>query len=375
MKPLTKILFTLSVSLLFIGCVLCGVAYVMGGTTLAKLDIDTKYTEKTLALASDNIDTIKIDSDYHKIFVKQSSYANTITITYAENEYDTFFAKEENNTLSFTNKHKDNGFFKTFCMFFDKSNSKGRVLTITIPQYFSGTIDITTENADIDVTAINRIENLNVKATTSDIVFSSVYCTNASIKLDAGDITLLNGNYDNLTLDVSNNVEMVPIDKVPGATVLPTETPMESALPTLRPSTPTPRPTQTPAPTPEEASIMPIDETAAPSATPNASATPGASATPEATETPEPTATPKPTKTPTVATVVANITFNGVDCKNLTITANNTNIVGYLARTDMYYNIETNNTESSNIQSVERVNPMGAIKITQKGGKTELAFR
>ena len=99
MKPLTKILLTLGMSLLFIGGVMCGVAYIIGGMDLSKLDIDTAYKAQTYTLSSADIETIELDVDRHSILVKQSYLADSVTIDYYENEYDLFKAEEGKNTL------------------------------------------------------------------------------------------------------------------------------------------------------------------------------------------------------------------------------------------------------------------------------------
>lgn len=347
MKPLTKILLTLSMSLLFIGCVMCGVAYVMGGMDLGKLDIDTTYETKTYTMSSADIENIELDVDKHEIVIKQSYAVDKITVDYAENEYDIFQYDENGTTFSLTNKQSENKFFRSFCLLFDKKNTEGRKLVITLPKLFSGNIVIKNEDANVELSDISLLEKLDISISNGDVVLTSVNCTAARVSVQTGELSIVSGAYEALDVTLVNQAKYVPIDDVEGTPAIPTEVP--TVEPTLEPSAEPEAPTASPDESPE---IEP---------------------TPDSTL--EPVKTPTPTKTPTVLAVTAEFTLNGVDCKNLNITVYNTNITGSVARNVSYYNIETNNTESSNIETTENINALGSIVIMQDGGATKLTFK
>lgn len=343
MKPLTKILLTLSMSLLFIGCVMCGVAYVMGGMDLGKLDIDTTYETKTYTMSSADIENIELDVDKHEIIIKQSYAVDKITVDYAENEYDIFQYAENGTTFSLTNKQSENKFFRSFCLLFDKKNTEGRKLVITLPKLFSGNIVIKNEDANVELNDISRLEKLDISISNGDVLLTSVNCTNAKVSVKTGELSVVSGAYEELDVTLVNQAKYVPIDDVDGT----------PAVPTVEPT------------------LEPTAEPEAPTASPEG--TPGTEPTPDSSS--EPIKTPTPTKTPTVLAVTAELTLNGVDCKNLNITVYNTNITGSVARNVSYYNIETNNTESSNIETTENINALGSIVIMQDGGATKLTFK
>lgn len=341
MKPLTKILLTLGMSLLFIGCVMCGVSYVISGMDLGKLDIDTSYNGKTYTLSSSDIENIELDVDKHNILVKQSYAVDKVTVDYVENEYDIFKVEENGNTFSFTNKQSQNLFFRRFCLLFDRKNDKDRKIVITLPQLFSGSIAIKSSDGDIELNSIGRLEKLDIDLDKGDVVLTSVNCTNAIVSVKTGELSVMNGIYETLDVTLANQAKYVPVDRADETSPTPDE------------------PTQSPE--------MPPEETAGHEETPEVEPTPG--------NTPEPTATPVSTKTPTVLTVTAKFTFSGVDCKNFNITVYNTNIEGSVARNASYYAIETNNVESSNIITTENINALGKIVIKQNGGTTKFVFK
>lgn len=351
MKPLTKILLTLSMSLLFIGCVMCGVAYIMGGMDLGKLDIDTTYESKTYTMSSADIENIELDVDKHEIVIKQSYAVDRVTIDYAENEYDIFQYDENGTTFSITNKQSQNKFFRSFCLLFDKNNTEGRKIVVTLPKLFSGSIVIKTEDADVELNDINRLEKLDISISDGDALLTAVNCTNACVSIKTGELSVVNGVYEKLDVTLANQAKYVPIDEVNGTPLV--TAPPSSAEPTLEPTL--------------EPTAAPEEPTADPGATPGIEPTPDGTA--------EPVTTPKPTKTPTVLAVTAELTLSGVDCKELNITVYNTNITGSVARNISYYNIKTNNTESSNIETTDNVNALGSIVISQDGGATKLTFK
>lgn len=360
-------------SLLFIGCVMCGVAYIIGGMDLSKLDIDTAYKAQTYTLSSADIETIELDVDRHSILVKQSYLADSVTIDYYENEYDLFKAEEGKNTLSFTNTYYKNMLFRKFCMLFDKKNDTDRKITLTIPRNFSGTINIKSSKADVEVDGISSLETLNITLDDGDVFLKSVNCTNAIISLKSGELDVWGGIYENLDVTLANQAEYVPIDKVEGASPAPEATPSDEPEPDT-----TPEPEATPEVPADDEDPDATEEPADPDATEepgDTDASPEPEETPLPTETPTPTRTPAPTKTPTVLAVTAKCTFSGVDCTNLKITVYNTNIEGSVSRGISYYNIETNNTESSNIKTTQNVNAVGKIVIEQNGGSTNIQFR
>ena len=80
MKPLTKILLTLSVSMFFMGAVMCGIAYILGNTDLARLDIETAYSDKEYVSDYGATNNIIITTDRHDIVVVESSLSKNNVI-------------------------------------------------------------------------------------------------------------------------------------------------------------------------------------------------------------------------------------------------------------------------------------------------------
>ena len=105
MKPLTKILLTLSVSMFFMGAVMCGIAYILGNTDLSRLDFDTAYSDKEYVSDYDATNNIIISADRHDIVVVESALVTNVTLNYKENQYDTFIIEEQNNVISITNNY------------------------------------------------------------------------------------------------------------------------------------------------------------------------------------------------------------------------------------------------------------------------------
>ena len=90
MKPLTKILLTLSVSMFFLGAVMCGISYILSSTDLSRLDIETAYSEKEYVSDYGATNNIILTTDRHDIVVVESALVTNVTLNFKENEYDTF---------------------------------------------------------------------------------------------------------------------------------------------------------------------------------------------------------------------------------------------------------------------------------------------
>lgn len=354
MKTLTKILLTLSISLFFVGVVMCGLAYVVGGTDLSKMDFDTAYEEKDYVSSSSLIKNIKIDADRHNIVIKESLSVSTVTVKYSENQYDKFVITDNGDSLSLTNKDSKNAFIRIFCLLFDSKNTDEKVITVVVPSKYTGNINITASKSDVEIDSIKNLDVLNVDLSSGDVVLNSLSCTNAVLETKTGDVTVSGGTYTSFDITAANPVQYVPIDEVdpdllPSGTIVP-------VTPTVVPSE-TPNQTLSPIETPTESENPEVSPFETPSVTPVATATPSA------------------TKTPTILVVEASIMFDKADIQNLTVNAVYTNIEGSLARGSGYYKITTNNITSSNIKTNDNISAVGTITISQNEGKTELEFR
>lgn len=352
MKTLTKILLTLSISLFFVGVVMCGLAYVVSGTDLSKLDFDTTYEEREYVSSSALVKNIEINADRHDIVIKESSSVSNVTVKYSENQYDKFVVADNGDSLILTNKDSENAFIRMFCLLFDSKNKDEKIITVTVPSKYAGSIDVTASKADIEIAGIKNLEALDVDLGNGDIVLNSLNCTKAKLAIKTGDITVSGGTYTSLDITAANPVQYLPIDEV-DPDLLP------SGI--IVPATPTVAPSETPSET-----LSPVEtpiETENPENMPNE--------TPAVT----PTATPSSTKTPTVLVVEASIKFDKADIQNLTVNVVYTNIEGNLARGAGYYKITTNNETSSNIKTNGNTSAVGTITISQNEGKTEIEFR
>lgn len=359
MKTLTKILLTLSVSLFFVGVVMCGLAYIVGGGDLSRMDFETAYEEKEFTPDSGLITNIKINSDRHDIIIKESASVANVTIKYYENQYDKFVINNiENNSVYITNKGSENAFIRFFCLLFDSKNKDEKTVSITVPQNYSGTIEIECSDADISVDNLNNAEKLNISSSNGDIILNTLNCTNAVLNVKTGNISVLGGTYEVLDITAANPVQYLPIDEVdpelwPSGIIVP--------------STPTPSPSETPNITFSPIETPASDDDAYSDDSDDTDETPLV--------TPTPSATPAATKTPTILVVEASVTFEKVDVQQLTLNTVYTNIIGSLERGEGYYKITTNNENSSNIKTNENISAVGSITISQKEGKTELEFK
>lgn len=367
MKALTKILLTISVSVFFIGVVMCGMAFVIGGTDLSKMDFDTAYEATEYVSTSTLTKNIEINADRHDIIIKESLSASNVTIQYSENQYDKFSVTDDGNTVTLTNKDSKNAFIRFFCLIFDSKNKDEKTITLTVPARYTGNINVVASKADVNVNGLKNTDSLNIDLDDGDIVLDTLNCTNAKLEIATGNILISGGTYVSLDITSSNPVQYLPIDEVdpelwPSGIITPTETPTISESPSQTLS-----PLETPSATDSPSTA---DETGD---TENGDSENTEDATPDVT--PSPTATPSATKTPSILVVEASVTFDNVDVQNLTINTIYTNIEGSLARGEGYYKITTNNETSSNIKTNENSSAVGTITISQKEGKTEIEFK
>lgn len=354
MKTLTKILLTLSISLFFIGVVMCGLAYVVGGTDLSKMDFETEYEELEYTSQYTTTKDISIDADRHNIVIRESLSAANVSIKYSENQYDKFFMTDDGNTITLTNKDSKNAFIRFFCLLFDSKNKSDRIITVTLPARYAGSISIKADKADIDASNIKNLYSLNIDLGNGDVLLDTLNCSSAVLVVKTGEITVNDGTYTSLDITVANPVQYLPIDEVdpelwPSDIIVP-------ATPTITPSQ-----TLSPIGTPSTNDTEAHDNEDDPKETPSA--------------TPTPTVTPSATKVPTILVVEASVKLDKVDVQDLTINATYTNIEGSLARGDGYYNITTDNETSSNIATNNNTSAVGSITINQKEGKTEIEFK
>ena len=360
MKTLTKILLTLSISLFFIGVVMCGMAYVVGGTDLSKMDFDTAYEENTFVSEASLIKSIEVNADKHDIIIKESAYTSSVTIKYYENQYDKFVISENSDSIYITNKDSKNAFIRFFCLLFDSKNKDEKSIIVTVPQRYSGSLVITCSDADVTVDNIKSLETLSINNSDGDVVLDTLICTDAVLEIKTGDVSVLGGTYSSLNISAANPVQYKPIDKVdpelwPSGIIMP-------SVPTLEPTISA------------DSTLSPIETpTADDNTSTDAEQTPDS--TPTVTPTLTPTDTPKAPKTPSILVVEASVSLDNVDVERLTLNTVYTNIEGSLARGEGYYNIKTNNETSSNIATNNNSSAVGSIDISQKEGKTALEFK
>lgn len=366
MKPLSKVLLTLSLTVLFLGAIACLLAYVVGGRDLSRLDIDTAYEQKVyVAESGEIINNVVFDVDRHNVIVKKSSSAGSITVEYSENEYDIFKPTVKNGTFEFTNKQLKNMFFRQFCLLFDRKNPDERKIVVTVPKSFDGNMKIRTSKGDIDISASMVFTNLDLDVSSGNVYIENINADTARIDVKTGTLEIDGGSYKKLDVIISNPAVYVPVE-------IATETPSSG-------ETPSSEETSLPEETPSSGEDPLDDETPLPETTSSPDETPSAEETPSPDETPLPTPTetvkPKPTKVPTVLSVDVDFTFENLYVDDFSIIAYNTNIVGKFARSSKYYSIKTNNTESSNVATNENITASGNIEINQNGGSTNIEFR
>lgn len=352
----------------FIGVVVCGVAYIMGGTDLGRLDFETSYEEKEYVALSSSISNIVIDVDRHDVVFTESPTVSEIAVGYYENQYDIFSITEDEGTITITNKFIQNAFIRFFCLLFDGDNTDNRVLSIVVPTGFYGKMDIACSKADVSFDGVHNLDELKLNVSDGDVALNTITCKTAALNVAAGELSITGGVYETLDIVNSNPAEYLPIDEID-----PELYPMLGITPPpVTPQlTPTPGGIVVVTPTPE---VTPsVDPSATPDGTPSASPDVTPSATPEVT--PEITATPRPTKAPTYLVVSVAMVLEGVDVKDLKINAIYTNIEGTLARGESYYKITTDNVTNSNIETNNNKTAVGTITITQKDGSTELDFK
>lgn len=367
MKALTKILLTMSISVFFIGVVMCGMAFVIGGTDLSKMDFDTAYEAQEYISTSTLTKIIEINADRHNIVIKESLSASNVTVKYSENQYDKFFVTDDGDVITLTNKDSKNAFIRFFCLIFDSKNKDEKTITLTVPARYTGSISVVASKANVDISGLKNTDSLNINLSNGDVVLDTLNCTNAKLDVATGNILISGGTYTSIDITASNPVQYLPLDEVdpelwPSGIITPTATPSISESPN---QTLSPLETQNPADTPSEADATDDTEN---SDIKNPEDT-------EPTVTPSPTATPSATKTPSILVVEASVTFDNVDVQNLTINTIYTNIEGNLARGEGYYKITTDNESSSNIKTNENTSAVGTITISQKEGKTEIEFK
>ena len=142
----------------FIGVVVCGVAYIMGGTDLGRLDFETSYEEKEYVALSSSISNIVIDVDRHDVVFTESPTVSEIAVGYYENQYDIFSITEDEGTITITNKFIQNAFIRFFCLLFDGDNTDNRVLSIVVPTGFYGKMDIACSKADVIFDGVHNLD-------------------------------------------------------------------------------------------------------------------------------------------------------------------------------------------------------------------------
>lgn len=353
MKPLTKILLTLAMALFFIGAIACVATYFISSKNLSSLGIDTVYElteyeyepEKKDEASETEIDFTELNVvvDRHNVVIKQSATAEQLHISYAENGYDTFTVNKIKDKLYFTNEGLQNMFFRRFCLLFDAKKEKSELNTVvvTLPMKYEGKLVVKCSNADVQFYGIAGLSEIDISGDGSDIALDYVTVPVTKVEMEVGDLVITGSVFDDLDIKLMNKANYVPIED-PDAT----PNPEESPEPTLEP-----------------------EETVEPEATVEPEETV------EPTETPVPTLKPKATPVPKELVIEKAITFTNIDFKNLTIKTTYTNITGNVVRNLLYYNVKTNNKESSNIEDYENKSSQGSITIDQTGGETSLFFK
>ncbi len=342
MKPLTKILLTISTCLLFLGAVAVVAGFVVGGMSLGKLDVDTTYEENYFVSSLNDIETVSLIIDNHDVVLTQSASVDELSITYLENEYDLFDSYSYKGTLYFTNKMSLNFLRRAYCALFDKKNKTEKTVVVTVPESFNKKLIIDSGKGSVSVKNIEMLDRIEIETKNADITVDDSNCTKLIASTKTGVVNINGGVFETIDVTVSNAGKYV--------TVKDTE------------------PEETPEATPDETPASTPEETTDPEATPDAEETPDPDATPE--ETPEPTEEPK------ILVIEKEMLIDSADFINLKITSYNTNIKCNFVRSDNFYDVDLHgNTENSNISEKVLYSAQGTIDINRSNGSIEAYFK